>query len=124
MAVTQPPKDTPFGLDANVAAGLAYLFCLLGGVVMLVGGGTNRFVKWAAAQSITLWGSWFVIWLILGLLAHAWIFWPLVILVSLVLPILALIVWLWTFITAFQGKEVRVPGIAGLTETIFKSQLG
>jgi uncharacterized membrane protein len=124
MSVTQPPKDTPFGLEPNVAAGLAYLLGLIGGIVMLVGGGTNRFVKWAAAQSIVIWGLWLVIWWVLGIIAHAWIFLPLILLVSFILPILALIVWLWTFITAFQGKEVRVPGIAGLTESIFKSQLG
>ncbi|HXO16967.1 MAG TPA: hypothetical protein VN909_02230 [Candidatus Dormibacteraeota bacterium] len=123
MSVTQPPSDTPFGLEPNVAAGLAYLFCLLGGIVILVGGGTNKFVKWAAAQSITLWGAWFVIWWALGFLAHAWVFLPLILLVSFVLPILGLIVWLWTFISGFQGKEVRVPGIASLTESIFKSQL-
>jgi uncharacterized membrane protein len=123
MSVTQPPKDTPFGLDQNVAAGLAYLFWLFGGVVMLVGGGTNRFVKWAAAQSITLWASWWVIWWVLGMLAHTWVLLPLVWLVAWILPLLGLIVWLWTFISAFQGKEVRVPGIAGLTESIFKSVL-
>jgi uncharacterized membrane protein len=123
MSVTEPPKDTPFGLDQNVAAGLAYLFSLLGGIVMLVGGGTNRFVKWAACQSITLWGVWLVIWWALGLLAHAWIFWPLIFLVSILLPIIGLVVWIWTFVTAFQGKEVRVPGVASLTESIFKSQL-
>lgn len=123
MAI-QPTKDTPFGLEPNVAAGLAYLFCLVGGIVILVGGGTNRFVKWAACQSITTWGLWIVIWWVLAMLGHAFIFWPLVILASMVLPILGLIIWLWTFITAFQGKEVRIPGIAGLTESIFKSQLG
>jgi uncharacterized membrane protein len=123
MAVTQPPKDTPFGLDQNIAAGLAYLFCLPGGVVMLLGGGTNRFVKWAAAQSITLWCAWVVLWWLLAALAHTLIFLPLVLLVSFVLPFLGLIVWLWTFITAFQGKEVRVPGIDSLTQSIFKSQL-
>jgi uncharacterized membrane protein len=123
MSVTQPPSDTPFGLEPNVAAGLAYLFCLLGGIVILVGGGTNKFVKWAAAQSITLWGAWAVIWWVLLFLSHAWVFWPVILLASFVLPILGLVVWLWTFISAFQGKEVRVPGIASLTESIFKSQL-
>jgi uncharacterized membrane protein len=124
MSVTQPPKDTPFGLEPNVAAGLAYLFCLLGGIVMLVGGGSNRFVKWAAAQSITLWALWFVLWWVIGFLAHAWVFALLLLLVIWVLPLLGLGVWLWTFISAFQGKEVRVPGVASLTEAIFKSQLG
>jgi uncharacterized membrane protein len=123
MSVTQPPKDTPFGLDQNVAAGLAYLFWLPGGIVMLLGGGTNRFVKWAAAQSITLWSAWIVLWWLLSALAHTVIFLPLVVLVSIVLPFLGFIVWLWTFITAFQGKEVRVPGIDSLTQSIFKSQL-
>jgi uncharacterized membrane protein len=116
MSVTEPPKDTPFGLDQNVAAGLAYLFCLLGGLVMLVGGGTNRFVKWAAAQSITIWGLYVVLWVVLGFI-HLWMLYP-------ILWILSIVVWLWTFVSAFQGKEVRVPGVAGLTESLFKSVLG
>jgi uncharacterized membrane protein len=115
MSVTQPPKDTPFGLEPNVAAGLAYLFCLLGGVVMLVGGGTNKFVKWAAAQSITLWALYFVLSFVFTLI-HLWLLWP-------ILWILALIAWVWTTVTGFQGKEVRVPGVAELTTSIFKSQL-
>lgn len=123
MSVTQPPADTPFGLDANVAAGLAYLFGLVGGIVMAVGGGTNKFVRWAAAQSITLWALWIIIWKGIGLLAATIVGLPLALLVVFVLPILGLVLWLWTFITAFQGKEVEVPLVAGLTRSIFKSYL-
>jgi uncharacterized membrane protein len=123
MSVTQPPADTPFGLDANVAAGLAYLFGLVGGIVIAVGGGTNKFVRWAAAQSITMWALWIIIWKGLGLLAASIIFMPLAILVAFILPILGLILWLWTFITAFQGKEVQVPLVADLTRAVFKSYL-
>src|SRR5580692_10329000 len=115
MSVTQPPKDTPFGLEPNVAAGLAYLFCLLGGLVMLLGGGTNRFVKWAAAQSITLWVVYFVLWFVLGFL-HLWLVYP-------ILWILSLVLWVWTTVTGFQGKEIRIPGISTLAESVFKSQL-
>ena len=115
MSITQPPKDTPFGLEPNVAAGLAYLFCLLGGIVMLVGGGTNRFVKWAAAQSIVIWGLYILIGFVLSFI-HLWILYP-------ILWVLAFVVWLWTFISGFQGKEVRVPGVESLTQSIFKSQL-
>ncbi len=115
MSVSQPPKDTPFGLEPNLAAGLAYLFCLLGGVIMLLGGGTNKFVKWAAAQSIVLWATYFVVWFVIGFI-HLWLLYP-------ILWILSLVLWLWTFISAFQGKEVRVPGIDALTQSIFKSQL-
>jgi uncharacterized membrane protein len=123
MSVTQPPADTPFGLDANVAAGLAYLFGLLGGIIIAVGGGTNKFVRWAAAQSITMWALWIIIWKGLGLLAATIIFAPLVVLAVFVLPFLGLILWLWTFITAFQGKEVQVPLVAGLTRAVFKTYL-
>jgi uncharacterized membrane protein len=123
MSVTQPPADTPFGLDANVAAGLAYLFGLIGGIVIAVGGGTNKFVRWAAAQSITLWALWIIIWKGIGLLAATIVGLPLALLVVFVLPILGLVLWLWTFITAFQGKEVEVPLVAPLTRSIFKSYL-
>jgi uncharacterized membrane protein len=125
MSVTQqPPSDTPFGLEANVAAGLAYLFGLIGGIVMLVGGGTNKFVKWAAAQSITLWGTLIavhILWAILTSIIHVFIvLFP----VLWIIDLLWLVLWVWTFISGFQGKEVRVPVIAGFTESLFKSQLG
>jgi uncharacterized membrane protein len=118
MSVSQPPSDTPFGLQANVAAGLAYLFGIIGGIVMLVGGGTNAFVKWAAAQSITLWGVYIVLEFALIFLSGV------VHILGLLLPLVGLlwfVLWLWTFITAFQGKEVRVPVIADITSNIFKT---
>jgi uncharacterized membrane protein len=121
--VGQPPsKDTPFGLEPNVAAGLAYVLGILGGIIMLVGGGTNKFVKWAAAQSITMWALYIVLLFALQLmiaLVHLYF-------LFLFIPILGLIwfvLWIWTSISGFQGKEVRVPVIAGLTESVFKSML-
>ena len=121
MSVSQPPSDTPFGLQPNVAAGLAYLFGVIGGIIMLVGGGTNAFVKWAAAQSITLWVAFMVAYwalsIVLGII-HAFVL--LLPLLGL-LDLLALVLWLWTMITAFQGKEVRVPLIADITQNIFKT---
>jgi uncharacterized membrane protein len=124
MSVTQqPPSDTPFGMDANVAAGLAYLFGLIGGIVMLVGGGTNKFVKWAAAQSITLWGALIAVHIIFGVLVG--VIHVLIVLfpVLWIIDVLWLVLWVWTFVSGFQGKEVRVPVIAGLTESLFKSVL-
>jgi uncharacterized membrane protein len=123
MAVSEPPKDSPFGLEPNVAAGLAYLIPVIGGIVMMLGGGTNKFVRWAAAQSITMWVAWIIFCWVIGILMvglHLWvIFFP----VWIVLRIIALVLWLWTFITAFQNKEVQVPVAADLTRNIFKSYL-
>ena len=121
MSVSQPPSDTPFGLQANVAAGLAYLFGVIGGIIMLVGGGTNAFVKWAAAQSITLWVTFFVAYWVLSIVLGVIHLYILLLPLLGILDILALVLWLWTMITAFQGKEVRVPLIADITTSIFKT---
>jgi uncharacterized membrane protein len=117
---TPPTSDAPFGLQPNVAAGLAYLLGILGGIIMLVGGGTNKFVKWSAAQSIVLWGLYFVCSFALTLiitLTHLYILGPIV----FVLYILVFVGWIWGMITGFQGKEVRFPVVAGITESLFKS---
>ena len=123
MSVTGPPKDTPFGLEPNIAAGLAYLLGIIGGIVMLVGGGTNKFVKWAAAQSITMWALYIVIWFAWSfassLIHILFILFP----VMWLLGLLWFVLWIWTSVSAFQGKEVRVPVIEGLTTSLFKSQL-
>lgn len=125
--VEQPPptpKDTPFGLEPNVAAGLAYLFGLIGGIVMLAGGGTNKFVRWAAAQSIVLWVGFVIVWIVLGFLIWPMVaagLWGVYSILHLIVNIAALAAWLWTFITAFQGREVRIPVIASITQSIFKT---
>jgi uncharacterized membrane protein len=128
--VNQPQTDAPFGLQPNVAAGLAYLFGLIGGIIMLVGGGTNKFVKWAAAQSITFSGGIFVLEVACGII-HTMIMatmgWGMASVFGFVFPVLGIIWfvgWLWTFISAFQGKEVELPVVAGLTRSLFASQLG
>jgi uncharacterized membrane protein len=120
--VGQTPQDTPFGLQANVAAGLAYLFGPLGGIVMLVGGGTNKFVKWAACQSIVLGVVdivvsilWSVIMSVLHLYALA--------MVGTLISLLFLVAYIYALIFAFQGKEVRLPLVAAWTQQIFGSQL-
>lgn len=124
--VEQPKKDTPFGLEPNVAAGLAYLFSWVGGLVMFVGGGTNKFVRFAAAQSIVIGVSFTVLRIAIVFLWFPMLaagLWGLFSLISLIIWLGFVVIWLWTFITAFQGKEVRVPVFANLTDSIFKSSL-
>jgi len=121
---SQPTQDTPFGLDQNVAAGLAYLLGPVGGIVMIVGGGSNHFVKWAAAQSITLWATAVVLRIALSIVASILHFLILIIFpVIMLVGLLMFAAWLWTSITAFQGKEVRVPIVADLTTRLFASIL-
>ena len=70
---------------------------------MLVGGGTNKFVKWAAAQSITIWVLYIILWFVLSFI-HLW-------LLIRSSGYSRFVVWIWTTVTGFQGKEVRVPGV-------------
>lgn len=117
---TQPTSDAPFGLQPNVAAGLAYLLGILGGIIMLVGGGTNKMVKWAAAQSITMWGLYIILLFainLLGGITHLYFLF----LLSPIIGLIWIILWIWTSISGFQGKDVKVPVIAGITESLFKS---
>ena len=117
---TQPTSDAPFGLQPNVAAGLAYLLGIIGGIIMLVGGGTNKAVKWAAAQSIMIWGIYIVVMFAINILAMVTHLYALAFLVP-IMGLVWFVLWLWTTITAFQGKDVKVPVIAGITESVFKT---
>jgi uncharacterized membrane protein len=114
----QAPTDTPYGLKPNIAAGLAYLFGIVGGIVILLGGGTNKMVKWAAAQSITMWGLYIVLIVALNYLGYMAGFIGMLI---WLIEVVWFILWLWTFISAFQGKQVEIPVIAGITRSLFKS---
>jgi uncharacterized membrane protein len=121
---TQPTTDAPFGLQPNVAAGLAWLFGLIGGLIMLFGGGTNKFVKWAAAQSVTLWGGYIVLQILLDIIvafvhALALVLVP----VFMILGLAALVAWIYTSIMGFQGKDIRLPLISGFAQQIFGGQL-
>ena len=123
MSVSTPPPTTdgPFGLQPNIAAGLAYLLGIVGGIIMFLGGGTNRFARWSAAQSIVLWGVYIVLFFVIDFAFALIHLWPLIGILSLILNILFFVLWIWTTVTGFQGKEVQVPVIAGLTNSIFKN---
>jgi len=121
---TQPTTDAPFGLQPNVAAGLAWVFGVIGGLIMLFGGGTNQFVKWAAAQSVTLWGGYIVLIIFLNILIAFVHVLALVLLpLFLILNLVALVLWIYTSIMGFQGKDIRLPMISTFAKQLFATQL-
>ena len=119
MAI-QPTTDAPFGLQPNIAAGLAWVFGIVGGLIMLFGGGTNRMVKHAAAQSTVLWGGYIVLMVALTFLS---IFVHFLGLLSLVIALVAFIAWIYTSIMGFTGKDVTLPIVGPLAAKIFAAQL-
>jgi uncharacterized membrane protein len=123
MISQTPPKDTPFGLEPNVAAGLAYLLGIVGGIVMLAGGGTNAQTRRAAAQSIVMWCAFIVLFIaldVLGSLLFSALL-ALLALVHLALAVLSIGAWIWTSVAAFQGKDVTVPIVSGIAANLFKT---
>lgn len=121
---TQPTTDAPFNLQPNVAAGLAWIFGLIGGLIMLFGGGTNKFVKWAAAQSVALWGGYIVLLIFLNIIIAFVHFLALILLpLFMILNLAALVLWIYTSIMGFQGKDIRLPLVANLAQQLFAAQL-
>ena len=91
---------------------------------MLYGGGTNKFVKWAAAQSATLWGGYIVLLIFLNILIAFVHFLALILLpLFLILNLVALVLWIYTAIMGFQGKDIRLPLISTFAKQIFAAQL-
>jgi uncharacterized membrane protein len=121
MISETPPKDTPFGLEPNIAAGLAYLLGIVGGIVMLVGGGTNAQTRRAAAQSIVMWAAFIALFIALDILTSAMLFSALWGLLHLALTLLSLAAWIWTTVGSFQGKDIRVPIVYGIASSVFKT---
>ncbi len=58
---SNPNGPTSMGMDANVAAGLSYLFSIIGGLIFYFGEKQNRFVRFHAMQSILFNAFWIVL---------------------------------------------------------------
>ena len=131
----QQPYGTPFtatpnangptsmGMDANVAAGLSYLFSIVGGLIFYFGEKQNRFVRFHAMQSILFNAFWIVLFIVLftvqSLLYATVILIPLGIVftcLTFLLPLALLVVWIVLMVYAFQGKYFKLPVIGDYAE--------
>jgi hypothetical protein len=65
-AIPNPNGPTSMGMDANVAAGLSYLFSIVGGLIFYFGEKQNRFVRFHAMQSILFNAFWIVLFIEIG----------------------------------------------------------
>lgn len=119
--MTQPTgtttTTTSTGLTPNVAAALSYFLGFITGIIFLVIEKENRFVRFHAAQSITVSVALFVIYVVLSVLLMIVgvvpvIGWLIGILIWLVVGFGSFILWLLLMFQAFQGKQWEVP-VAG-----------
>ncbi|MDR2183744.1 MAG: hypothetical protein LBE55_06175 [Clostridiales bacterium] len=98
-----------FGLNENMAAALAYLGIFVTGIVILVLERENKFVRFAALQSVALF---LPIILITGVLN--WFGWIPILgwiigIVTFFIGVLTFLAWLYLMLSAYKGQAVKVP---------------
>lgn len=117
--VSSSPVPVTTGLTPNVAAGLAAIFLLLGGIILLVVEKRDQFVRFWAMQSVFFGVAWFVFGIaaaIVGMVLRS-IFNPLGWLWGVASGLVELglvVVWIISILQAFSGKEWEIPVIGKL----------
>lgn len=128
MGSGMPGAGTPAGGGSGVAphlaAGFAYLFGFVGGIVFLVLERQDRTVRFAAMQSVLLSAAWLAVWVAGSVLLAIVGLVPLLRLVvfalaaplSLLVGLGFLVAWLLSALLSFRGQAVRLPFLADLAE--------
>jgi uncharacterized membrane protein len=118
-SVTNPAttSSTSTGLAPNVAGALAYVLGPITGVLFLVLEKENRFVRFHAAQSITVGIALIALSIALSILSTVLAFipvlgWIVAILLSLGLGLVSFVLWIMLMWRAWQGREWETP-VAG-----------
>jgi uncharacterized membrane protein len=98
------------GLDANLAACLSYVFGFITGLIFYFLEKENKFVKFHAMQSIAVYGSFFVLMIVLSFIPIiGWVLMPIVSIASFVL-------WIILMIKAYQGERFKLPYVGDIAE--------
>lgn len=99
------------GLDANVAAALAYVLGFLTGIVFLAIEKDSQFVRFHAMQSLIFFLGYAVVTTVLWAVA-----WWLMILISLPLWLAVIVLWVVLMVKAFQGERFKLPIVGDIAE--------
>lgn len=98
-------------MSENVAGALCYLVGFITGIIFLVIApyNGNKFVRFHAFQSIFTHVGIIVLSMLLGIVTHgfALLLFPLI-------GLLALALWIYLMVMAYQGKTVRLPVVGDL----------
>lgn len=113
------------GLAPNVAALLAYLFGWLGGLIFFLIEKDNKFVRFAAMQSILLNVFGVAIYFVLGFVvaALAVVTYGFGAILGLLMPVLGLgymIVWIMLMVKAYGNEEWELPVIGKIARNVVK----
>ena len=118
----QDQTPSSFGLQPNVAAGLASFFTWLGGLVILLGKPPQQWVRFVAVQAIVMFVVYIValiaISVISGMLAIAHLGAISIVLwfVQMAIGLAYVVAWIICTVKAFQGSAQRIPFVAELAD--------
>lgn len=113
---------TSLGLNARIEALLAYLFTWLGGFVFLVLERKNHFVRFSAAQSLTLFGPTFVVYVLLRLIGSigfiGFFLGPIIGLLTTIIFWGTTILWVFLMVQSYRGRQVRLPIVGDYADKV------
>ena len=123
-APVMPGPVAGSGLQENVAGLLCYVLGWLTGLIFLLID-KRPFVRFHAAQSIVVFGTLFLIRLVLtfGILGSGFGFFSLWSIISMCISLITLVAWIVLMIQAYQGKMFEVPVAANLAKSIAGSSV-
>lgn len=102
---------TASGLDANVAAALAYAVGWVTGLAFYLVEQDNRFVRFHALQSMIVFGVLSLAWMVaLSVPVLGWI------VAFLVIPPVSAVLWLLLMYKAYRGERYKVPAAGDMAE--------
>jgi uncharacterized membrane protein len=102
---------TASGLDANLAAALAYAVGWVTGLAFYFLERDNTFVRFHALQSIIVFGGLSIAWMVsLSIPPFGWL------IAFVIIPPLSAVLWLILMYKAYQGERYKVPGAGDMAE--------
>jgi uncharacterized membrane protein len=118
--VAQDPSQSSFGLQPNVAAGIASFFGVIGGLVILLGKPLQPWVRFVAVQSIVLFVAYIILEIALAVIMGMaglipgvrFALWGIIGILNMLLGLAVFIAWIIVTVKAFQGSAFRLPVIA------------
>jgi len=115
---TTGSRKTSMGLDENVAGALCYILGFISGIIFLLMEKDSRFVKFHAVQSIGISLALVIFNIIVSSLygIFSWSMFWLVATLSSLISLVALVLWIYLIMKAFQGEMFKLPIIGDIAE--------
>ena len=109
---------TSMGLEPNIAGLLCYVVGWVTGIIFLILEKENRFVRFHAMQSIVVFGTLTVVYIILGFIPFIGL------VINWILSAGAFILWVVLMFKAYQGQTYKLPWAGNFAENQLKPQAG